>query len=96
MRRHKTEQQKLLILYRASGLSIAAFCKKHDLVRATFDYWLKKDKEKSRGSFVAIKPPVITSPSVALPSIELSFPNGVTLKTAITNPDFISSLIRLV
>ncbi len=95
MRRSKPEMEKLVAQYRKSGLSIIAFCQKHDIVRTTFDYWLRKDKEKPIGGFVAIKPPSIPSPSMPLASIELRFPNGVILNTTTTNFDFISSLIRL-
>jgi transposase-like protein len=90
MRRSKPEMKKLVAQYRKSGLSIIAFCQKHDIVRTTFDYWLRKDKEKPTGGFVAIKPP-----SMPLASIELRFPNGIILNTTTTNFDFISSLIRL-
>ena len=49
------EKQKLLSEWKESGKSAAMFCREKEIKPTTFYGWIKREKKKSRGSFVEIK-----------------------------------------
>ena len=74
---------KILSEQEASGLSQAAFCKKHNLPLPRFSYYrsaLRGSRKKSRPSTPEFEPVKLKSvPESVMPSsdIQLLFPNGI-------------------
>lgn len=87
--KYNKEQMYLAIeKWQASGLTQLQFCKREDLSKSTFGYWLKKyRKEKvqpkpSRGKPVKTFIPVEVSRTLVPPvqdveQLEITYPNGV-------------------
>ena len=82
-RRDASQWRALIDGQQASGLSVAAFCRRHDVVTASFYAWRRRLGESSaspqRTDFVRLEP---ASPEVAKESevIEVRFACGATLR----------------
>ena len=65
----------LIPVYEKSGLTQKAFCKEHHLSFFTFQYWLRKyrDKEVTPSSFVELK---VSSGKFRASGLEIIFPSG--------------------
>lgn len=97
MQHDKSVMLDLVAQYQKSGLSLVAFCREHGISKSTFHYWLKKESAPDTGGFIAIHPRPVAGNAACQPhQVELSFPNGVTLRTGSDNLTLIASLIRLV
>ena len=84
VRRTRSEWQKIMRLFKKSGLTVAAFCEREDLSRSAFAEWMRKLREQStpRPHFVEIPTNNPARPS-ALPPLgdfELTLPGGVVLR----------------
>ena len=87
----KQEERLLSIsMWRESGLSQGAFCKREGISRSTFQHWRKrldstyehmpKRKQKNSNKFYSIDMDTVSElPSVSV-MIEILYPNGVLLK----------------
>lgn len=73
-----SKQEKMLDLvkgYKDSGLSGAAYSRKHGIHRSRLYYWIKKlNQTDSPSGFVQIKPQ-----SPVSRTIEVNYPNGVSV-----------------
>ena len=91
--KYSCEERDLSIeLWRESGLSQTAFCKREGIARSTFQHWMKRSQEdkvnrpkkvKNQGKFIPLKIKSSTSSTLPVLSsdiIELTYPNGVCLK----------------
>ena len=62
-------------LWRASGVSRAAYCRQHDLKYATFLTWFKEEAAPlASGKFITL-----SEKGVPSGGISISFPNGIQL-----------------
>jgi len=83
LRRDASQWRALIERQRAGGLSIAAFCRQHDVVTASFYAWRRRLGESSaspqRTDFVRLEP---AQPEVEkeLQVIEVRFDRGATLR----------------
>jgi len=76
-----------------SGLTQKEFCKKHRLTYHTFQYWLRKSRQRleSPTGFIEITP----WQSQHVPAIELHLVNGIRLVFhQLPSSDFIRSLVQ--
>lgn len=81
---HETTQRKSLAAaeehitrYRASGMTQMAYCEEHGIKKATFAYWLKRQREAQRtesGGFVRVTPSGVDN------ALEIQFVNGVVVR----------------
>jgi len=93
--KYSWEERELAIeLWRESGLSQTAFCKREGIARSTFQHWMersegkkrykpKKTKGKNQGKFIPLSIKSSTTSTLrnlSTDSIELTYPNGVCLK----------------
>lgn len=79
--------------YYESGVSIKAYCKKNKLSASTFRYWIDRYKKSEvidkKPSFIAVK----TSPMSS--SLEIVFPNKVSITISAADLSLIKALINL-
>lgn len=88
----RSEQFDHVSRWRASGLSMAAYCRKESLVYHRFTYWVQQDQLRLVGAsnVATVSPEVITdhftcvdvSPSVdcPTPTLALALPSGARLE----------------
>jgi len=109
MKRTKQEMYSLVAEYHSSGMPMPDFCKQHNLKRSTFYAWVKKVRDESgkqtnktstpkkAKKFIAIEKPASGSavPIATPASVELTYPNGVTLKTSTCDITFLHQLITI-
>lgn len=78
---------------KASGLSVKAFSKERGLKYTTFEYWVRKKREREQpGSFIKVDTSVVSTRNE---SVELTYPNGIRIKIAVTDLSLIDKLIKL-
>lgn len=79
--------------YYKSGLSIKAYCKKNKLSASTFQYWIHRYKKSEvideKPSFIAVE----TSPIAA--SLEIVFPNNVSIRVSAADLSLVKALINI-
>lgn len=88
-----------------SGLSIAAFCRRHSISEAGFYYWKRRLKKASQSAKVTRRPPSSESPrfvqlqraSVSLVScVEISVASGALIRVPADNVAAIEAAVRVV
>jgi hypothetical protein len=76
--------------HKASGKTQVAYCEEHGIKKATFAYWLKRQKEArstDSGGFVRISPPRENA-------LEICFVNGVVVRfNTLVDPKYVKQLI---
>lgn len=76
--------------HKASGKTQVAYCEEHGIKKATFAYWLKRQKDARSadpGGFVRISAPRENA-------LEICFANGVVVRfNALVDPRYIKELI---
>lgn len=77
--------------WKESGLTQKAYCQTIGVRRTTFANWVRRNKEVDRGGFVKIVP----KEEPGAQAVEVIYPNGVCIKTACCQVDFLSRLIHL-
>ena len=79
--------------YNESNLSIKGFCRKNNLSASTFRYWIGQYKNseiiKDIPSFIHVE----TSPISA--SLEIVYPNKVSVRVSASDLSFVKALINL-
>jgi hypothetical protein len=71
MRRTLSEMQEICEQFEQSGLSRRVFCKEHNIVHQTFNYWYKRIASKEGSGFAEVPLPASRKASV-----EVVFPSG--------------------
>lgn len=74
----KEKWQELFNEWKQSGLTRAAFCRKHKLAVSTFDYWRRRIRERSRSKSELVKVSV-NQPSKHNTKLILELPGGIRL-----------------
>jgi len=83
IRRTEAEWTKILEQHERSGLTAAAFCRKHKLSKNTFAKWkrvLSEGGETAEPRFVEITPERVVDDESIGARFELQLPGGVTLR----------------
>lgn len=84
--------------WRASDYLRAEFCRLHQLKVSTFSYWVTRKNKADRetaGGFVVVESGEAASAPVPQPAqVEVVYPNGVRLRTASADSEFVRNLIR--
>lgn len=87
--------ERLVSLYDSSNLTVAAFCKQHDISTASFYAWRRKLRDAATpavaqtSSFIAVE----LSPTTGRP-IEVHLPGGVRLEVPSGERGFLMDLVR--
>jgi transposase-like protein len=73
------ERRSLVLRYRKSGLSQAAFCRKHNIVATTFTNWVRRCTKKKDmiAKFAEVELP---APIGSGASLEVVYPDGTLLR----------------
>lgn len=88
-----TKQEKMYKLIekqQSSGQTAKAFCERHQIKLGTFNYWLRKKRQSTQPTFVAVD-----VESRLQGKAELIYPNGVRLRLDYFNLQQIHQLINL-
>lgn len=83
VRRSLAEWRKIFGRFEASGLSMAAFCRREGLAKGTFSKWKQRveESEGEQATFVELPSPVFPSSSaLETGEFELVLPGGVRLR----------------
>ena len=81
----------LIVKQQESGLSQKSFCEEEGIGLPKFVYWKQKWlQENEESTFIQIKAPTKIEPS----TIEISYPNGVSLKVNTIDFSFIQKLVN--
>ena len=85
--------------YAESGMTQAAYCETHGISKATFGYWLKKQRDAqatSTGSFLRVNSKASDYNHASRQvNIEIQFSNGVVIRFgSMVDPKYIKELIR--
>ena len=87
----KQEMFELIVKQQESGLSQKSFCEEEGIGLQKFVYWKQKWLQKNEeSSFIQIKAPTKMESS----TIEITYPNGVSLKVNTTDFSFIQQLVN--
>ena len=84
----------LISSYEESGLSQATFCKQANIGTAKFTYWRRKwlaENNQEYSPFLEIQTPVSSEP---IPEVEVTYPNGVSLKLKTADLSLIQQLVN--
>ena len=87
----KTRMKAEVERWRQSGLTQKEFSQQLGIKVATFAYWVSRSKEESKTGFV----PLRSGQRDPASEIEITYPNGVRLKVASSDPGILSRLIHL-
>jgi hypothetical protein len=83
VRRSRAEWRKIFERFEASGLSMAAFCRREGIAKGSFSRWKHcfRASEGEKADFVEVSPPVEPSPAfLEAGEMELVLPGGVRLR----------------
>lgn len=81
VRRGDSTWTEIVRRFEASGLSLAAFCRRESLALSSLQRWRKRIKSRGDTRFVELVPPAAAlSPSSPGWSLELTLPNGASLR----------------
>lgn len=83
---------KLVEDYHNSGKSPKVFCLGHGVKPSTFSYWIKKKRTMDNPEDGFVK---IDTNTLSQDTVEIIFPNGVKVKAATADLQFIGQLIRV-
>ena len=90
VRRSQEEWERILDRFHSSGMTGAAFCRRENLAKSSFEKWRKKIGRRSKAvapTFVEWPTPAdpalastTISPALSSGELELSFPGGVVIR----------------
>ena len=82
VRRTEIEWRELITRWQASGQGVVEFCRVQEIQLSSFQRWRQRLAQASAtNDFVAVTPaPRALEPTVATWSLELTLPNGCTLR----------------
>lgn len=90
------ERAEWLELYRASGQTVAAFCRANEIAYASLSLWLRQSEAvgaSDAGELVEVPMAALCSPAAAIVKVQL--PGGAGLEVAPgTDPRWLAQLIR--
>ena len=77
----------LIEKWKASNLTIKAYCQEQDVACSVFHYWNKKyklSKPKAKGGFIPIEVQHVETPPLSV--IEIEYPNGMVIRLPDVTP----------
>ena len=83
VRRSRAEWRAIFKRFSASGLSMAAFCRREGIAKGSFSKWMHRvgEPEGEPAAFVELSPAVrASSPPLDTGELELELPGGVRLR----------------
>ena len=81
VRRGDSTWTEILRRFEASGLSLGAFCRREGVAQSSLQRWRKRIVSRGDTRFVELVPPAAASrPSSSGWSLELTLPNGASLR----------------
>ena len=81
VRRDDSAWTEIVRRFEASGLSSAAFCRREGVALSSLQRWRKRITSRGDSRFVELVPPATSSsPSSSGWSLELTLPNGASLR----------------
>jgi hypothetical protein len=80
VRRNGEQWSEILRRCEASGLTSRAFCDGEGLPLSSFQRWQRKLRSGPLAKFVEVLPPAIMSGAATTWSLEISLPNGASLR----------------
>jgi transposase-like protein len=81
-RRSESEWAEILRRFESSGLTVRAFCRRHDLSLSSFQRWRSWLGSVKRAEFVELVPTTAATPVAPTSAwwLEIALPNGVQLR----------------
>jgi hypothetical protein len=80
VRRGEAQWAEILRRFKTSGLAAQAFCGREGLALSSLQRWQRRLRSTPAGKFVEIIPSPPARSAIASWSLEVSLPNGVSLK----------------
>jgi hypothetical protein len=84
----------LISSFESSGLSQAVFCEQANIGIPKFTYWRRKwlaENTQEESTFLEIQAPVF---SESIPEVEVTYPNGISLKLKTADLSLIQQLVN--
>ena len=81
VRRGEKEWAKIVRRFESSGLAGAVFCQREDLALSSLQRWRQRLAPRGSAPFVELIPPPASTPAAASSwSLELTLPNGASIR----------------